>query len=114
MREAKINLARVLIEELGPTYRKNKRELSSAEKILYENALKISVRAMLPREEVKPALEEYEQELERQQKAAEEARAARLRTKTAKAEGDANAGQNGHQSQLGSGETNQDRSGSAA
>jgi hypothetical protein len=65
-------LAKSILEQLGPTYRKNKRELSVAERALYESALTVSVRALNTPAEAKQIIGKHRTELAEQRKRAEE------------------------------------------
>jgi hypothetical protein len=74
VKDAKLNFARTVLEQLGETYRRNKRELNRAERSLYEWALKTGIKAMMPPPDAKLALAEYDEELAEQRARAEQAR----------------------------------------
>lgn len=81
MNKSKLHLAAVVIQEIGPTYRDRKSTLNNGEKALYEMALKVSIRALGARGQVKTALEEFDAQLSDWRAKAENARAMRAANK---------------------------------
>ena len=74
MREARLNLVRSILDQFGPIYRKDRRSLNRAERVLYENALRLAVKDIVPRDLAKPALAEFDAEIAAQRARAEHAR----------------------------------------
>lgn len=77
MKDVKVALARTIIEQFAETYRNRKATLNSAEKSLYEAALILSMKEILPRGQKKAALEKFGTELIERRAAAAHARATR-------------------------------------
>jgi len=77
MREAKLRAAQAAIEAYAECYRRRKQELNPVEIALYEAAMKLTLKALAPRE-AKAAIVKFEELLAEQRARAEAARQARL------------------------------------
>jgi hypothetical protein len=80
MKETKLNFCRAIITEYGATYRNHKSTLSVIEKALYEAALQLATKLILPAAQANAVIEEHETLLAAQRDRAEHARAARAGT----------------------------------
>ena len=83
MREAKLTAAQTVISAYAETYRNRKHQLNACEIALYEAAIKLTLKAMAPSKESKPAIEKFETQLSEQRQRAETARLARIEKKSA-------------------------------
>jgi hypothetical protein len=77
LKEAKINFARTCVEELGPAYRRNKKELNRAERALYEAALRVGLKALMTPGEARTVWEAHIQDTDQARARAEAARKAK-------------------------------------
>ena len=83
MKEAKLTAAQTVIAAYAESYRNRKQQLNACEIALYEAAIKLTLKAIAPPKESRPAIEKFETQLSEQRQRAEVARLARLEKKPA-------------------------------